>query len=264
MARFANCGSGLWLEFNAAKDDIRCRCNRCHDRWCIPCQTERACRMRETVARLIDAHHPRFLTLTLRHSDTPLADQITRLYVSFALFRRRAAWKSHVKGGAAFLELKLSEKTGLWHVHLHCLITGSFWDQREISTEWHAVTGDSSIVDVRRISSSEDAARYVTKYVTKPIDSTVYRDTNRLDEAIISFRGRRLCMTFGSWRSEKLDDVPDDDQEWHGLGRLDCLVTKARAGDTDALRWVEGARRKWPLLIAMMGMPPPAPQATAP
>lgn len=155
------------------------------------------------------------------------------------------------------MEVKLSEKDGMWHVHYHCLITGSYWDQKEISTEWHAVTGDSSIVDVRRIASSEDAARYVTKYVAKPIDSSVYRSEQHLDEAVIAFRGRKLCCTFGSWRGEKLEETPDDTQTWHAIGSLGCLISKARDGDSDAARWVEAARRKWPLLIACYAHPPP-------
>lgn len=257
LDRFANCGSSLWLECSSGGDDVRWRCNQCHDRWCIPCQTQRAARMSANISRLIIENQPRFLTLTLRHSATPLRDQIARLYACFNNFRRRESWRTNVNGGAAFLEVKLSAKDGLWHVHLHCLITGSYWKQTEIAEEWHAVTGDSFIVDVRRISGAEDAARYVCKYVTKPADQSVYRDTDKLDEMIVSLAGRRMCLTFGSWRGQKLDAVPEPAGEWRPIASLDTLLREAHEGDTTARRWLEAAARKWPSLSALWATAPP-------
>jgi hypothetical protein len=263
LSRFANCGSGLWLEANQEQTEIRCRCNRCHDRWCIPCMTEKAARMRQTIKCLIDQYEPRFMTLTLRHSLTPLVDQVNRLYQCFNQFRRRSSWTSHVDGGAAFLEIKLSEKDGLWHVHLHCLVAGSWWDQREISREWHAITGDSSIVDVRRIHDAAGDAAYVTKYVTKVLDASVYRDDAKMDEATIAFRGRRLCTTFGSWRGQQLDAEQTSTEQWHSVGRIETLFANAREGDRDARRWVSAITRKWPLLAACYAEPPPTTRAAA-
>lgn len=193
------------------------------------------------------------LTLTLRHSRTLLVDQIKRLYVCFNNLRRRQAWRDHVVGGVAFLELKVSERDDLWHVHLHVLCEGSFWDQREISREWHAVTGDSSIVDVRRVQDGPLAAVYVTKYVTKPADNSVFARREKLDEIICSLRGTKLCLPFGTWRSLKLMEKPKADVAWISVGSISNLQRRARENDVEAIRFLEAAARKWPLFATLFG-----------
>lgn len=250
LDRFCNCGSGAWLYVSAGGDDLCIRSNKCHDRWCLACQRERAATITNALLIAMSAKTCRFITFTLRHSKTPLNDQIDRLYRSFSTLRRRQAWKTNVIGGAAFLEVKIG-RDGLWHPHLHCIVEGKWWDQKEISQEWHAVTGDSSIVDVRMIKDDGEAAGYVTKYVTKPAHSDVYHDPDRLDEMMTALRGRRLCMTFMSWRGIVLEPEHSDDVEWKAIGSLDSLRSRARSGDADALRWIDAAARKWPLFTAL-------------
>lgn len=247
LSRFANCGSGLWLSRSETGDDLHLSCNKCHDRWCIPCQNDRAALIREKVAQYIAGRHVRLLTLTLRHSATPLRDQIARLYTSFSTLRRRQSWRQHVTGGVAFLETKVSEKTGLWHVHLHMLIEGTFWEVREISREWHAVTGDSCIVDLRAVKDSANVASYVTKYVTKPADSSVYAQQEKLDELIVSLRGTRLALPFGTWRHLKLMEKMQLNVTWIPIASVCSLRSRASTGDVEAVRWLEAATRRWPL-----------------
>ena len=187
----------------------------------------------------------RFLTLTTRHNNNPLPEQIKRLYHSFGLLRRRCAWKQHVAGGCAFLEVKLSERDGRWHPHLHCIITGEFFSQKLISEEWYAVTGDSTIVDIRPIEGENDIAHYVTKYLTKPIDSSIINQPDKFDEAVMAFRGLRQCLTFGSWRGLKLTEVKDDGHAWSTIGLVDYLLVKEREGEPNAARYCQAARRKW-------------------
>jgi hypothetical protein len=245
--RFANCGSGLWLQKNEDATELHLSCNKCHDRWCIPCQNERAALIREKIAQHLSNRHVRMMTLTLRASQTPLRDQIARLYRSLTNFRRRESWKAHVTGGCAFLEAKIGEQSGLWHVHLHLLLEGSFWDQREISHEWHCVTGDSSIVHIGRRGDRESMAHYVTKYVTKPADSSVYAVNAMLDELMIAMRGVRLALPFGTWRHLRLSEKPKCDVKWISINSVDYLRSMARDGDPEAIRWLAAASRKWPL-----------------
>lgn len=254
--RFCNCGSGAWLYVSTAGTDLSVRSNKCHDRWCHACQRERAATITNALLVAMSAKTCRFVTFTLRHSQTTLADQIDRLYRSFSTLRRRQSWKDNVVGGAAFLEVKVG-RDGLWHPHLHCILEGRFWDQKDISREWHAVTGDSCIVDVRKIQDDGEAAGYVTKYVTKPAHGDVYHSPDRLDEMMIALRGRRLCMTFMSWRGIKLEPEHADDVEWKAVGSLDSLRSKARAGDEDAQRWCVAAARKWPLFAGLFGVERP-------
>jgi hypothetical protein len=204
----------------------------------------------------VSVRNCRFYTFTLRHSDTPLSAQIDRLYRSFAVLRRRKDFLAHCRGGAAFFEAKISEKSGLWHPHLHVIIEGVWWDQRELARAWHSVTGDSTVVDVRAVGDTDGTCRYVTKYVTKPAHDSVYRDPDKFDELVSALAGRRLATTFGTWRGFKLNETPDDPGEWVPLMPLHDVASLARRGDEQALRLMTCAARKWPLLAIAYGWPP--------
>lgn len=251
---FANCGGGAWLYVAKSGDDLTIKCNKCHDRWCLACGRERAGKISANLLAVMSARKNRFVTLTLRHNTTPLKDQLDRLYRCFTDLRRRAWWKEHVRGGAAFLEVKVS-KAGRWHPHLHLIVEGTYLPQKELSREWLAVTGDSSIVDVRAVDSDGSCAGYVTKYLTKPASSDVYADTDKLDEMICTLRGRRLCLTFGSWRGIVLEPKDADAVEWQPIGSLDSLRSRARDGDEEALRWIDAAARKWPIFSDLIRGP---------
>lgn len=259
---FANCGSSLWLQTDEARSAVHLSCDKCHDCWCAPCQAEKGTLLKERLAQHLTGRTVRFLTLTLRHSRTPLADQIDRLYASFTRLRHRRAWKDHVRGGLAVREEKVADADGLWHVHLHILWEGSFWEQKEISREWHAVTGDSSIVDVRRVSDSTAAAHYISKYLSKPCDQSVFRSTEHLDEVILSTRGRRRALPFGSWKSINLLAKPACNVKWITIASVENLQRDAQNGDLDALRWLEAAARRFPLFAQTFSCARAPPEAT--
>lgn len=248
LRRFHACGCGLWLYASAAGDDMQLRTSCCHDRFCDACQKGRAWKIREALKGWMPGRFTRFLTFTLKHSTTPLKDQLDRLQRSFSELRRRVAWKQHVTGGACFFEVKVGNDR-LWHVHLHCLVEGSWWDQREICSEWHKVTGDSFIVDIQAKGNDESKIRYCTKYVTKPGSDDVYADPVRLAEFVVAMKGKRLCATFGSWRSLKLVDVDEtDDTTWVAVGSISSIAQRFIDGDANAKRYLEAAVRKWPSL----------------
>lgn len=262
LDRFQNCGSGLWLRVNPQGTELSLACNACGDRWCSACQVQRAGEIAANLASFMNDETCRFLTLTRRHSNAPLGDQIDSLYACFSNLRRRRWWRDNVTGGAAFLEIKLSPNTGGWHVHLHAVVVGHYLDQRKLSSEWLAVTNDSSIVDVRAIADQPSRARYVTKYVTKPADSSVYNDPSKLDEFVLSIKGRRLCFTFGTWRGKELEETGTDTTKWKALGSVSTVAEQAAYGDPDAVRWWAAALRKWPSLKLFSRPPPPPPEDT--
>ena len=221
---FCNCGSGLWCQVNSSGDRARLVSNKCRSRWCLPCAADRAAIFRSRLLQCVESKRIRFVTLTMRHNRTSLSDQLDRLLSCFLALRRRNWWKGVVTGGASFVECKVSAKSGMWHVHLHCLVEGSFMPQRDLSKEWMAVTGDSSIVDVRDARDETAVTSYVVKYVTKPADGTIFRDPERLLEMIMAMRGRRLCTTFGTWRGMRLSEVDDDGEEWHSVASVSSIV----------------------------------------
>jgi hypothetical protein len=195
----------------------------------------------------------RFITLTLRCSHSTLKGQLDRLFDSFGKLRRRTFWKWHVKGGAAFIECKIGKNSGLWHVHMHILVEGDFIPQRELSSEWLEVTGDSSIVDVRKVENVGHAAAYVVKYASKGCDSSVYNAPSKLDEFVVAMKGRRLALTFDSWRGIKLNGEADPSVVWENIGSLDGLKSRASNGDDDARTWIRMALGKWPGLAVVFG-----------
>ena len=244
--RFAECGAGLWVQMRDDHQDIRLVANCCHDRFCIPCGNARAAVLLGNLRRKVADLRPLFVTFTLRHSPTPLKDQIDRLFRSFLALRRRAFFKDRVRGGAAFLELKISSKDGLWHPHLHILADGSFLPHADLAAEWHAITGDSSIVDVRRPPDVAQVASYVTKYVTKPADSTVFDHPDKLDEMIIALKGRHLVECFGTWRGLKLLKPEHDGHAWVQKAPLERLIQAALHGDPQSRSLLEAVIRKYP------------------
>lgn len=252
--RFANCGSQLWLRLDKVHKCIGVACNTCKDRLCGPCGAARAQRIVDAVVNAKPNATLRFVTLTLKPSHASLSAQLDRLYDSFNKLRRRDFWKLYVTGGVAFVEVKIGKNSGLWHPHLHCLVEGDFIPQRDLSREWLEVTGDSSIVDVRRVENVGHAAAYTVKYGSKGCDSSVYNAPSRLDEFVTAIKGRRFALTFGTWRGIQLAEGHDDGAQWQNIGAIDSLVSRARAGDDDARHWLQLASGKYPGLIAAFGL----------
>lgn len=260
---FANCGAKLYVHARPDGSEHKITCSCCHDRFCEPCQQRRRRIIAAALEEVIAKRTVRFVTLTLRLSDCSLRDQMDRLYRSFSVLRRRTWWREHVDGGAAFCETKLGKNSLGWHVHLHLLVEGKFMPQRELSQEWNAVTGDSFIVDVRECRDPHGRAAYVTKYVTKPADSSVYANAAKLAEFIAAIKGRRLCTTFGTWRGIELDPERLPDGEWVSVGPVENVVRRAAAGDVECLRLVGLLSAKYPGLLPVLDrvergdLPPP-------
>lgn len=226
--RFAYCGSSLWVQHNgtAGKGGVdatkaRTICNCCRHRLCAACARPAGFTVKENIRKHLGGKTHRFLTFTLRHNHTPLRDQIDRLYRSFAALRRRSEIAPALKGGVVILEIKISGRDGLWHPHLHVLAEGSWIDQKDLSRNWYAVTGDSFKVDIRAIEDADRGALYVSKYVTKPVDDTVYLHPEMLDEYIQALEGRKTLATFGSWRGQRVRVPAQDDgtpETWKTVG----------------------------------------------
>jgi hypothetical protein len=133
----------------------------------------------------------------------------------------------------AFCEVVWFPKTERWHPHLHILSDGRYIAKEALRKAWLKATGDSFIVDVRKVTSAERAAHYVTKYASKPHDASIWREPRRLDEAILAMKGRRLCLTYGTWRGVKLTEVPEPGV-WTPVAPLADLIRQARTGDPAA------------------------------
>lgn len=224
LRRFHECGARSVVLRNV-EDPTRYKiaCERCHDRFCLPCMQDRA-RLIVANLRAQLAYEPtRFLTLTLKHTDDPLPDQINHLYTSFTNLRRRQFWQDMVTGGIAFLELKLSKNDLLWHPHLHVLLRGKYVPHKLVSDAWLQITGDSHIVDIRMVRSPDHLYAYLTRYVTKGWDTGIYRTPHALTEAIAALHGRKLLTCFGIFAHLKLL-LPPTAETWDNLGTLQEII----------------------------------------
>lgn len=225
--RFRACGTKS-IVLQSADDPSRYKigCERCHDRFCLPCMQDRARLIVANLRSQLSYEPTRFLTLTLKHSDEPLGEQLDRLYSSFRCLRRRAFWTDAVTGGVAFLELKLSPNDQRWHPHLHVLCRGSYVPRKLIADAWLQITGDSFIVDIRMAKSPEHLYSYLTRYVTKGWDAGVYRELHKLREAISALAGRKLLASFGDFSRLRLL-APPNSETWLELGTLQEIISLA-------------------------------------
>ena len=231
IERFDCCGSSAMVMYSQSTGRHQVRASYCHDRWCTPCGRTKARLITRNLARLMRGKTCRFITLTMRHNDEPLGLQIDRLYTCFARLRERQIWKENVHGAAAFLEVKLSKNKRHWHVHLHVVADGGYIPQTRLSQEWHAVTGDSTIVDIRRCETDASLAHYVCKYVTKPCDREVYVRAERLQEVMVHTRGRHTCMATGAWYGHALEMEDDEVTDWTPIARLDTVWAAQQKGE---------------------------------
>jgi len=233
LNRFDECGSGCSVEWSPALKTYRLRADYCRCRHCEPCSRARANVMGGNLKRRLNekpAGRYRFITLTLRGSDTPLADQLKRLYAAFKKLRGRKEWKRTQKGGAAILEVKWMEETGRWHPHLHVISEGLYIAQRELSGLWLNVTGDSSVVDIRPLEDSKEAVHYLTKYVTKGTSNAVWGKPDVAQEWVTATKGVRVAATFGTWRGFALMEVTKDATDWRPVATLNTVIQQAKAG----------------------------------
>jgi len=236
LANFETCGHHAWvLESVTNPGEYRIAADKCHDRFCGPCGAERSRVIASNVLSTVGESAPRFLTLTLKARSEQLTLTIDRLYKSFTRLRQRHLWKHSVTGGVAFLEVKRSRDCNHWHVHLHTLIEGTYLCKRKLTRAWYQITGDSYIVDIQLVDNRNSLVRYVAKYASKPLDPTTTRSHAALVEAIEALKGRRLCLTFGSWRSVVLTELPDSD-EWNAVAPLPEILQRAENGDGSARR----------------------------
>lgn len=261
LSAFRCCGSDAHVESRIAGGKFslgggppgmtiyRIRSTKCHDRFCLPCSKARAERIRTSLAIwLKPKQNLSLITLTLKQGPATLRSTLDRITRAFRCLRGKKLWKKCVLGGVATIEAKIGDDKNKfkkedkpWNVHFHIIAEAKYIHQKSLSKLWLEITGDSDIVDVRRVGARSGAIQYITKYITKSSDHQIVNSPRHLDEAINAFTGRRLVTTFATWRGLKLMEIHDDietEEEkagWHAIGPLDDFIRRAARGDVEAL-----------------------------
>lgn len=234
--RFGQCGSRAFVSVSDTDPpEYGIEADYCRDRWCRPCQRERGRVIAANIVDHLDGARCRLVTLTIRTHGMTLSEAVLKLYTSFSKLRMTTFWRTRVTGGCAVCEIKPARDGLRWHPHLHLLVQGTFLPQAWLARKWYAITGDSYIVDVRSCTQATDAARYVTKYLSKPVPSSIVRDPRLLDEAIRALQSRRMVATFGDWRGLKLTQT-DVKTGWRTLCSFADLQARVLKREVEACR----------------------------
>lgn len=209
---------------------------RCRDRMCPLCCRQRGWVARERIRGLVlKADSVRMITLTRKGTDEALGTVIASLLKCFQRLRRSVSWKRHVRGGLYVIEFTRGEKGDHWHVHLHVLADGTFYDGRTLTADWSLACGQPAGTDVRAVHSRVQAATYITKYVTKGAD-TVSLSDDLFVEMARGLHRVRLYGTFGTWHRVDVarddDDQPDPKCPSEGIS-MQQVVQALRSGTLD-------------------------------
>jgi hypothetical protein len=131
--------------------------------------------------------------------------------------RKRGSALDGVAGAVWSYEVKRGQGSGDWHPHLHMIALAEHQpDARELAAEWHNITWDSFIVDVRPIDQDDPASgfievfKYAVKFSDQPPADTVH--------AFLALRGKRLLASAGCFRGvPEPEGLLDDAEALEGL-----------------------------------------------
>ena len=177
---------------------------------------------------------PYLITLTVKNGDdleerqahlTRSLKRLTDRRRFFNAGKRGSPWTELCKAQGAVYTLELTNKGKGWHPHCHMIaLAASQPSQSDLSAEWHRITGDSMIVDVRPITGDpSEGFMEVFKYAVKFSDLTLEDNWH----AAQVLKGKRLLNSFGLFRGvdipdslldEPLDELPYWDRFYRYLG----------------------------------------------
>ncbi len=185
---------------------------RCHQPFCPDCwETKSHRELSRTLPKVLQAIKDdqslilAFNTLTLRSDKKRgLRAGCKQLKADFKDLRRLKVWKKNCVGGYGRIENTNSKQFG-WHPHLHSLLLlKDYIPQKELSNQWHGITGDSMVVDIRTVKDVSAGLVECIKYPFKPAD------LRRLGKAeiqeMLDLKGERLGVSFGVLFGIETDD----------------------------------------------------------
>jgi hypothetical protein len=128
------------------------------------CETCRPRRQQQLMALARSGNPQRFITLTVSRAIAGTAGERAKKLAD--AWRKVAKRVARTFPGPKMQYLAVFEATKLGSPHLHILQRGPFIPQRWLSAQMAELL-KSRIVDIRRVNSASQAARYVAKYIGK-------------------------------------------------------------------------------------------------
>jgi len=230
--KLKECRTLAWFARHSDTGEVRIISNACKLRWCPICSKAKQYYIQDVVCNWIKSlKHPKFMTLTMKHTDAPLDHQIKWLYKHFRLFRQGRAIAKYFKGGIWFFQLKISDKDTRFHPHLHVILDSEFIPKELLSLEWQKQTKTSKIVDIRAIFNVSKIADYVSRYCARPANLMDYSFEKAI-EIVTVFHGKRLCGTWGSAKRLSLTGMKTTDRyKWVKVGRWKDVLAQSKFSD---------------------------------
>lgn len=167
------------------------------------------------------ALRPFLVTLTVKDGHD-LAERFKHLHAGqrelwMRKHRGRGSVLDGVVGAVWSYEVKRGSGSGAWHPHLHMIaLAETMPSQSDLASEWHNITGDSFVVDVRPISPDEPVTGFIEvfKYAVKFSDQAPADTVHAWD----TLRGKRLLASAGVFRGVQVpEDLLDDDSDLDDL-----------------------------------------------
>ncbi|MBA7680742.1 hypothetical protein ES703_89063 [subsurface metagenome] len=214
------------------------RSKHCGLRWCPMCAASRQAWIAGECERwFAQVDKPRLVTLTLRHTDAPLANQVKDLYDYFRKFRKRKFFSDRTKGGVWFFHIKKSQKDHRWHPHLHCLIDSDFLEHKRISELWRKITGGSHVVHIKTVTNPTNSVKHAARYSAEPCNLGEHTAIDAL-EVFYALHGRRICGTWGTARMISFrPKAREDSKSWHEVGSWQTVYHMKDNDDDAAAIW---------------------------
>lgn len=166
---------------------------------------------------------PVMITFTVKNGES-LPERFNHLRNAYRRLQQRRrdhlkgkTWTEFAKVRGAIHSYEITNKGEGWHPHIHMVALLDDWiDQGKLSAEWQELTGDSFIVDIRRIKPKDIGAggldiasgllevfKYAVKFQDMSLEDTWY--------AYGILKGKRLVDSFGALRGIEMPESLLDD-----------------------------------------------------
>jgi len=231
LPKLKACGHRLIFDYAYSRDEYRLTFgNFCNNKWLDPLcgirWSEKA--VSEYVKRheVVTAQYPEakriFMTLTVKNGKC-LAKAYNKLDSSLkkmsANIRKARQGKNSsefgkILGMVGGIEIKRSVRPPYhWHPHFHAMILASdYLDHSRLRDEWHRMTGDSYIVDLREAAGDTHTFCEILSYSLK-VSTMSPKDVVK---AYLLLRGKSMLRSWGCYRGVK---IPNEltDEPWENL-----------------------------------------------
>ena len=214
--RIKSCNKTVGVYVKKGSSDVKLATDMyCNSRWCPICAERRKEAIRKKYSIMIETvKNPYLLTLTLKNTDDLNDNILKRLTGAIKKlweyrkdkYKGSRSFFKNIKGFIRSVEIK-PKKNGEYNLHAHlvCECDESWTNEnslfeinQQISKEWLEETGDSKIVDFRKIDINKYDSNFTQaiKYIVKPQDFIDGR-VDQIFKIMLTFYRKHIMLPYG-------------------------------------------------------------------